>query len=113
MCMYKVTLKARGQQFEVSCPPNVTLLRAARDQFIPIPTGCQQGGCAMCKIKVLDGQYAQELVRSHEALSDEELENGYALACCMTLKSDLDIITVEDYEKRKNESNAVKLAETK
>ena len=52
--MYKVTLKARGQQFEYSCPPNVTPLRAARDQFIPIPTGCQQGGCGMCKVKVLE-----------------------------------------------------------
>ncbi|MCQ6275475.1 2Fe-2S iron-sulfur cluster binding domain-containing protein [Bacillus sp. V3B] len=111
--MYKVTLKARGQQFGYSCPPNVTPLRAARDQFIPIPTGCQQGGCGMCKVKVLDGQYAQELVRSHEVLSNEELKNGYALACCMTPKGDLDIITVEDYEKRQNESNAVKLAETK
>jgi ferredoxin len=111
--MYKVTLKARGQQFEYSCASNATPLRAARDQFIPIPTGCQQGGCGMCKVKVLDGQYAQELVRSHEALSDEELENGYALACCMTPKSDLDIITVEDYEKRQNEYNAANLAETK
>lgn len=111
--MYKVTLKARGQQFEYSCASNVTPLRAARDQFIPIPTGCQQGGCGMCKIKVLDGQYAQELVRSHGALSDEELDNGYALACCMMPKGDLDIITVEDYEKQRNESDAAELARTK
>ena len=47
------------------------------------------------------GEYAQELVRSHDALSDEELENGFALACCMTPKSDLEIITIEDYEKQK------------
>ena len=40
--MYKVTLKARNQQFEYDCAPNVTPLRAARDQFIPIPTGCQR-----------------------------------------------------------------------
>ena len=40
--MYKVTLKARKQQFEYYCAPNVTPLRAARDLFIPIPTGCQQ-----------------------------------------------------------------------
>ena len=52
-------------------------------------------------MKVLDGQYAQELVRSHDALSNEELENGYALACCMTPKSDLEIITIKDYEKQK------------
>ena len=38
--MYKVSLKAREQQFEFACPPNITLLRAARDLFIPIPTGC-------------------------------------------------------------------------
>ena len=43
----------------------------------------------MCKVKVLNGEYDQELVRSHDALSDEELANGYALACYMTPKSDL------------------------
>ena len=111
--MYKITLKARGQQFEYSCAPNATPLRAARDQFIPFPTGCQQGGCGMCKVKVLDGQYAQELVRSHDALSNEELDNEYALACCMTPKSNLEIITIKDYEKQQNESDAAKLAGTK
>jgi len=110
--MYTVKLRARGQQFEYSCPPNVTPLRAARDLFIPIPTGCQRGGCGMCKVKVLHGEYDQELVRSHHALSDEELNNGYSLACCMKPKSDLEIITIEDYEKQKNESDASKLAET-
>ena len=35
--MYKVTLKARNQNFEYDCAPNVTPLRAARDLFIPIP----------------------------------------------------------------------------
>ena len=99
--MYNITLKARGQQFEYACAPNVTPLRAARDQFIPIPTGCIRGGCGMCKVKVLNGEYDQELIRSHDALSDAELANGYALACCMTPNSNLELITVEDYEKHK------------
>ncbi|WP_338448708.1 2Fe-2S iron-sulfur cluster-binding protein [Niallia oryzisoli] len=102
--MVKVTLKARGQQFEYSCTPDVTPLRAARDQFIPIPTGCIRGGCGICKVKVLGGEYEQEMIRSHDALSDEELAKGFALACCMTAKSDLEIITVEDYEKIQQES---------
>ena len=107
--MFKVTLKARGQQFDYSCASNITPLRAARNQFIPIPTGCQQGGCGMCKVKVLDGKYEQEIIRSHDALSDEELENGYALACCMTPSSDLEMITVEDYEKeQRNLSKAAR-----
>lgn len=97
--MYNITLKARGQQFEYACAPNVTPLRAARDQFIPIPTGCIRGGCGVCKVKVLNGEYDQELIRSHDALSDAELAEGYALACCMTPDSNLELITVEDYEK--------------
>jgi ferredoxin len=112
--MFKVTLRTRGQQFEYACAENVTPLRAARDQFIPIPTGCVRGGCGMCKVKVLNGEYDQEIIRSHDALSDEELANQYALACCMTAKSDLEIMTVEDYEKRReNEKNPVKIGETK
>ena len=98
--MYKIKLKARNQEFEYDCGSDQTPLRAARDLFIPFPTGCQRGGCGMCKIKVLDGEYNQELVRSIDALSEEELENGFALACCMTPKSNLEIITIEDYEKQ-------------
>jgi len=101
--MYKVALKARNQQFEYPCAPGQTPLRAARNQFIPFPTGCQQGGCGMCKVKVLDGEYDHDLTRSHEYLSDEELNNRFALACCMTPKSDLNIITIEDYEKQQSE----------
>ena len=111
--MYNITLKARGQQFEYACAPNVTPLRAARDQFIPIPTGCIRGGCGMCKVKVLNGDYDQELVRSQDALSDEELAKGYALACCMTAKSDLELITVEDEKKQQNESNLAEIGEDK
>ncbi|WP_394237188.1 2Fe-2S iron-sulfur cluster-binding protein [Niallia oryzisoli] len=98
--MYKVSLKARNQQFEYQCAPEQTPLRAARDQFIPFPTGCQRGGCGMCKVKVLEGEYNHEETRSHEYLSDEELNNQFALACCMTPKSNLNIITIEDYEKQ-------------
>ncbi|WP_394233771.1 2Fe-2S iron-sulfur cluster-binding protein [Niallia oryzisoli] len=98
--MYKVKLHARGQLFDYSCLSTVTPLKAARDQFIPIPTGCRRGGCGMCKVKVLQGEFTQDFIRSHEALSDAELENGYALACCMVPKSDLNIMTVEDYSKQ-------------
>lgn len=98
--MYKVTLLARGQTFEYSCQETETPLDAARNQFIPIPTGCRRGGCGMCKIKVLEGEYEQEIIRSHEALSDNELVNGFALACCMKAKSDLKLATIEDYLKK-------------
>lgn len=96
--MYKVALKVRNQQFEYNCTPDQPPLRAARNEFIPFPTVCQRSGCGMCKIKVLEGECEQELVRSHDALSDEELDNGFALVCCMIVKSNLVIISAEDYE---------------
>jgi ferredoxin len=95
--MYKINLKTRKQQFEYDCAPDVTPLRSARDLFIPFPTGCQRGGCGMCKVKVLSGEYEQDLIRNHDVLSDEEFASGFALACCMTPKSDLEIIAIEDY----------------
>jgi ferredoxin len=98
--VYKVNLKARNQEFNYQCAGSQTPLTAARNEFIPIPTGCRRGGCGICKVKVLDGKYEQDLLRSHAALSDEELANGFALACCMTPNSDLSLITVEDYEKQ-------------
>lgn len=107
--MYKVALKVRNQQFKYNCTPDQTPLRAARNEFIPFPTGCQSSGCGMCKIKVLEGEYEQELVRSHDALSDEELANGFALGCCMVVKSDLVIIAAEDYE---NQQKKASLKET-
>src|SRR3982751_6070038 len=103
--MSKMILKARNQNFEYDCAPNVTPLRAARDLFIPFPTGCQRGGCGMCKVKVISGEYDQEVVRSQDALSDEDLENGFALGCCMTAKSDIELITAEDYEKQLKKSS--------
>ena len=102
--MYKVTLKARSQEFEYQCSADQSPLTAARNEFIPFPTGCRRGGCGMCKVKVLDGEYTQELVRSHEALTDEELENNFALACCMALNSNISLITIEDYEKEAEKS---------
>ncbi|MEH7094524.1 heme-binding protein [Neobacillus vireti] len=96
--MYKVTLRARGKQFDYNSAPDQSPLDAARNEFIPFPVGCRRGGCGMCKVKVLNGDYEQDLVRSKEALSDEELENSFALGCCMTPKSDLDLISIEDYE---------------
>ena len=35
------------------------------------------------------------------------------LACCMTAKSDLEMITVEDEKKQQNESNLAKIGEGK
>lgn len=63
-----------------SCGENMDLLKAAKSQQVKIPYGCANGGCGMCKVKIKEGEYKIGLC-SKGALSDEERQQGYSLAC--------------------------------
>ncbi|MCF8478841.1 MAG: 2Fe-2S iron-sulfur cluster binding domain-containing protein [Rhodospirillum sp.] len=53
-----------------------------------IPLGCRGGGCGVCKIKVLSGQYAGEIMsRAH--VGEEDERDGVGLACRIRPRSDL------------------------
>ena len=55
-----------------------------------IPTGCRGGGCGVCKVKVLQGDYhTRPMSACH--VSKEDLAQGIVLACRIYPKSDLDI----------------------
>lgn len=68
-----------------------TLLQAALRQGMDFPHSCRVGGCATCKCRLLDGK-VKELTRSDYILSDEELEQGYILACQSVPRSDVRIM---------------------
>ncbi len=57
-----------------------TLLQAALRQGIDFPYSCRVGGCASCKCKLVEGK-VRELTETGYILSDEELDQGYILAC--------------------------------
>ena len=53
-----------------------------------IKVGCRRGGCGMCKVKILRGQYSnRKMSRAH--ISVEEEIQGFVLACRATPESDL------------------------
>jgi ferredoxin len=53
-----------------------------------INVGCRGGGCGLCKIKILQGEYqTKRMSRAH--VSEEEQALGFALACRLTPLSDL------------------------
>ena len=55
-----------------------------------IPSGCHGGGCGICKVAVLDGEYThKKMSKCH--ISEEDLENDIVLACRVYPKSDLDL----------------------
>ena len=69
-----------------------------------IPVGCRRGGCGICKVQVLSGEY-ETLVMSRAQVSINEEADRYALACRLMPKSDLKISVVNKIwiERRKEQ----------
>lgn len=55
-----------------------------------IPVGCRGGGCGVCKVRVLTGEYDTGRM-SRAYVSQEEQGDGVALACKLYPKSDLEL----------------------
>ena len=53
-----------------------------------IPVGCRGGGCGVCKVRVIAGDYRTG-VMSRAFVSVEEQDAGYALACRLFPLTDL------------------------
>jgi benzoate/toluate 1,2-dioxygenase reductase subunit len=68
--------------------PNETVAETAYRVGINIPLDCADGACGTCKCKMRSGSFdAGDYIE--EALSDEEAEAGFALACQVRPQSDL------------------------
>lgn len=68
--------------------PNETVAETAYRAGINIPLDCADGACGTCKCKMRSGIFdAGDYIE--EALSDEDAEAGYALACQVRPESDL------------------------
>jgi len=58
-----------------------------------IPLGCQNGGCGVCKVAILSGDYAaRAMSRAH--VSEEEERQGQVLACRVKPRSDIHLAVV-------------------
>ena len=67
--------------------PGESLLDAALRCDVKLPHECTVGGCGTCRVKVLEGRV--DYADFPMALSHEEAEQGYALACQARVQSDL------------------------
>ncbi|HVK99320.1 MAG TPA: 2Fe-2S iron-sulfur cluster binding domain-containing protein [Dongiaceae bacterium] len=65
-----------------------TILQAALRQGVRFPHSCRVGGCASCKCQLQSGK-VKELTESAYILSQQELIDGYILACQSVPKTDL------------------------
>lgn len=95
--MHTITLRDNGEQFPCSGERNLLAGMVALGRK-GIPVGCRGGGCGVCKVQVLDGDYRRQ-VMSRAHVSVEEEAQGFALACRTFPQSDLSISVVGKIKK--------------
>ena len=58
-----------------------------------IPVGCRGGGCGVCQVEVVAGEYdARPMSKAH--IDDEAIARRRVLACCIRPRSDLSLKVV-------------------
>jgi len=73
-----VTVRLYGQEHTFEVHPDETILTAAIRENVDPPFACQIGACCTCRAKLTTGRVMME---EREALSDDEMEEGYILTC--------------------------------
>ena len=61
-----------------SIPEGQTLLQAAAENGIEIPSACRQGQCGTCKTRLLEGNVR---MTAEQGLDPESKERGFVLTC--------------------------------
>ena len=51
--------------------------------------GCEGGGCGICKVKILEGEYVTFKIMSRRHVTEEEESQGIVLACCVKPSSNI------------------------
>jgi len=82
---FDITLVPADRHFTVEADEPV--LAAAIRQGIGMPYGCRDGACGSCKCRLLQGRVVHG-TNQLKALSVEEEQAGYMLACCAVPQSD-------------------------
>ena len=76
-----------GAQF--TCSAETAVAQAMKQAGVRATViGCRGGGCGVCRVRVLEGEYLTSPM-SREHVSEAEQEAGYALGCCLFPRSDL------------------------
>jgi len=83
-----VTIAQTGRVFDA--PGRDSILNEALAAGIPFPHSCTVGTCGTCKSKLISGK-VREITDSAVALTAEELQDGYILACQSVARRSLEL----------------------
>ena len=99
----KTNFKAIINDKEILLAANTDVLSSALEQNVAFPYSCRVGGCGACKCKLISGKVT-ELTETAYLLSEQEVNEGYILACQSRPETDL-VIQVGKKVKKVNLTN--------
>ncbi|MGV8871302.1 MAG: 2Fe-2S iron-sulfur cluster-binding protein [Rhodococcus sp. (in: high G+C Gram-positive bacteria)] len=73
-----LTVTLDGATHSIAWPRDVTLLELLESRGLPAPSSCKEGACSACECRLLDGRV---IMAANQVLEDEDLAEGYVLAC--------------------------------
>jgi ferredoxin len=90
---YQITVQETGKSF--SCGADQAVLAAMfRAGQGPLNYGCCNGGCGVCRMRIVSGNWILFRPMSRAHVSETDLEQGITLLCCVQPRSDLIIARV-------------------
>lgn len=103
MPKFDVLIKETGERF--ACSDGRSLLEgmvALNRKGIPL--GCRNGGCGVCKVAILSGEFVTRVMsRSH--VSEDDEREGKVLACRVLPASDMRLTILGGMKKKLCQSN--------
>lgn len=83
---FEISLVKTGQSF--TCPSHQTVLQAATQAGIRLPSSCSSGACGTCKTRKLSGTVE---MKHAGGIRQREIDQGWILLCCSKPTSDLSL----------------------
>ncbi len=88
-----VTIRLDRKKVSVPRVPNETLLESARRAGLTPPFSCEAGNCGTCMARLTDGHAT---MRVNDALTEDEVADGYVLTCQAIPDSECVTVHYED-----------------
>jgi ferredoxin len=95
MATFQVRLINKKREIDVTIPidENTTILDAAEEADIDMPSSCCAGSCSSCVGKLVEGEIDQS---EQVFLDDEQMEKGFVLLCVTYPRSNCTIRTHQE-----------------